>query len=99
MLLVSHQTTQDDDVIVFLDAFDVFPNGLDGHVRKPGFGFRFVSLRKSFPNGKVKILGESPEISLKIVAEMKWIHPGSKEDSKKVPRIIMEINNQIFQLD
>eukprot|EP00435_Cladocopium_sp_Y103_P019892 s1661_g4.t2 len=25
------KTIKDDDVIVFLDAFDVFPNGLDGH--------------------------------------------------------------------
>ena len=91
MLLVSHQTT---GCLRCVSQRTRRPCAEPLVVR-----FRFVSLRKSFPNGKVKILGESPEISLKIVAEMKWIHPGSKEDSKKVPRIIMEINNTFFQLD
>ena len=61
MLLVSRQTTQDDDVIVFLDAFDVFPNGLDGHVRKPGGNL--------CPMWRWRLWGSH------LVAEMKWIHP------------------------
>lgn len=37
------QTIKDDDVIVFLDAFDVFPNGLDGHESLAPSGERVVS--------------------------------------------------------
>ncbi|CAL1147383.1 unnamed protein product [Cladocopium goreaui] len=53
------KTIKDDDVIVFLDAFDVFPNGLDGH----------ELLRRFFSFGTPVVIASEENIFPREVAE------------------------------